>query len=739
MTVSTEVDHNDYTGNGVTTSFPYTFRIFQKTDLMVQVVDLSENISILVLDTDYSVTGAGTYSGGSVVLTSPLANAWQISISRELPATQETDLRNQGKFFAEVHEDAFDKLTMLIQQCFSFLRLALRKPSFIATYYDALNNRIRNLRDPSQAQDAATKNYVDSQIVDNTNAWQEGDLVLDQKIDANFSRTLRTKENISQVPSKDIRSGMLLGFNDSGNPVAISGQTDTADLALKLASSTGADLVYLGEASVALLMQRSIFQYMSATDIENITSTLGAVVNVDYALQKAIDDGVTSVYYPPCIGWYEHSDSVTLPSGFNMRGHSRRPYTISSDASFNNCGTVIRLKSGSSGLFILSGRHTFTDIVFDGVDKTVGMMNAASQVSGCRFERCGAYRWSRGFGRSSGYVATLYARGCNASGNINGFYNLIDSSVMDSVVNANESHGVNFQTGANNNSLVRCRVEWNDGYGLFANGATGNIFTGEMIDRNGLAAAYCLASGNWIINAAIVRRSGRLAASGNADNCHFRIEGSGSSIIVDGIRTAAGADDDGGGTITPEYGIITTGSSSNLSVTVGNSLMTGYTIAATNQIVTPANRNYRNNNGLNDTVTNGISQHANGRSSIGADPGSISLSVGGSAAYTHIQSALTTFSDPVGGVLDIVARNTTLTTAEYFRANVKISRVGSGAAVVALTPITTWNSTNWGLSGSSPTGVSVSASISSDGSTLTVSLQGIDSSARIVRSKFKDL
>lgn len=51
MTVSTEVDHNEYTGNGVTTSFPYTFRIFQKSDLVVQVVDLDENITTLVLDT----------------------------------------------------------------------------------------------------------------------------------------------------------------------------------------------------------------------------------------------------------------------------------------------------------------------------------------------------------------------------------------------------------------------------------------------------------------------------------------------------------------------------------------------------------------------------------------------------------------------------------------------------------------------------------------------------------------
>lgn len=161
MTVSTEVDHNDYIGNGVTTSFPYTFRIFKKSDLVVQVVDLNENITELILDTDYTVTGAGGYTGGNVILSTALANGYQISITRELPLTQETDLRNQGKFFAEVHEDAFDKLTMLIQQGTGLARLALRRPTSFSNYYDALNYRISNLKDPVADKDAVNKKWVE--------------------------------------------------------------------------------------------------------------------------------------------------------------------------------------------------------------------------------------------------------------------------------------------------------------------------------------------------------------------------------------------------------------------------------------------------------------------------------------------------------------------------------------------------------------------------------------------------
>ncbi|ENT8825531.1 hypothetical protein ACFGB1_000278 [Proteus mirabilis] len=227
MTVSTELSHEEYVGNGVTTDFDFRFRIFESRHLIVVVADSDGNETTLKNGTDYTIVGAGSYHGGKVVLNKPLAKGWKILLERDLPVVQETDLRNQGKFFAEVHEDAFDYLTMLIQKALGTFSLSLRKPTYLSNYYDAKGNRIANLAPPKLGTDAVNKDYVDNSIKD---------------ID---SKTLRVKDKaIPALPNTDERAGKVLTFDENGYPIAIAPASGSAvDVLNELGKPNGAELI----------------------------------------------------------------------------------------------------------------------------------------------------------------------------------------------------------------------------------------------------------------------------------------------------------------------------------------------------------------------------------------------------------------------------------------------------------------------------------------------------------------
>ncbi|MEZ2454239.1 hypothetical protein [Raoultella planticola] len=289
MTVSTQVSRNEYTGNGATTQYDFTFRIMDKSDLLVQTLDASETITTLTLDADYSVTGVNRYPGGKVVLNTPLPDGYKISIERSIPVTQETSIRNQGGFFPEIHEDAFDKLTMIIQRMYGWWSgLALKKPSWLANYYDAVNNRIRNLSDPSQDQDAATKIYVDNGI--------DGSISHSEDL---FKRSLRVPEGeVGILPPVAARKNHLAAFNSEGQPITVLPESGSAaDVLIDLASTEeglGGSLIGLVQKGT---VQGALTNVFVVSDADN-TGASDVTAKIQSWIDKAAAIGGGTVKLP---------------------------------------------------------------------------------------------------------------------------------------------------------------------------------------------------------------------------------------------------------------------------------------------------------------------------------------------------------------------------------------------------------------------------------------------------------
>jgi len=118
MTISTTTTKNQHNGNASATTFAYNFKILDQAHLEVIKTNSSGVDSTLSITTHYTVSGVGADTGSITypVSGTPLAADEKITIRRKQDFLQATDLQNQGGFFAEVHETAFDKQAMFALQ-----------------------------------------------------------------------------------------------------------------------------------------------------------------------------------------------------------------------------------------------------------------------------------------------------------------------------------------------------------------------------------------------------------------------------------------------------------------------------------------------------------------------------------------------------------------------------------------------------------------------------------------------
>ena len=132
MTVASTSSRVSYDCDGSAYVFPFTFKVYVKTDLSVVLVDSAGAETVLTVDTQYEVAVSDPGPGGDVTILSedvggtdylpgtsipfPLSAGYQLVIYRSLSRTQLIDIDDGDRLPADTIEEGYDRAVMLIQE-----------------------------------------------------------------------------------------------------------------------------------------------------------------------------------------------------------------------------------------------------------------------------------------------------------------------------------------------------------------------------------------------------------------------------------------------------------------------------------------------------------------------------------------------------------------------------------------------------------------------------------------------
>lgn len=129
MSVPTTTSKVQYTLSAAVMALPVTFYFLDNAHVKAIRARAGEADYIMVLGTDYTLTGVGDEAGGTLTtIATNLEVGDIITIKRDVPITQLTNYVYNDKFPAEVHEKVADKLTMEIQQLKEVVDRAVQFP-----------------------------------------------------------------------------------------------------------------------------------------------------------------------------------------------------------------------------------------------------------------------------------------------------------------------------------------------------------------------------------------------------------------------------------------------------------------------------------------------------------------------------------------------------------------------------------------------------------------------------------
>ena len=373
MTVaSAEAKAGPYTGNDVATAFAFSFKVFADTDIRVV-----EALIATGVETDLVLNGANGYTvtrnidqdnnpGGTITYQ-------QSSVAAALPGTktlnivgnyeyeQPTDIPNGGAFFAQVVENALDRVTMLVKQLKEMVGRSLTLPVSVTGVStelpvpDALKllrwNEDETALENTDAQEIATDivyGTTQADLFSGTGAQTVFALTYDPAAIANMDVSVG---GVTQRPGIDYlwSSGTVLTFT-TAPPLGTSNILVRYAQALPQGSMDAAGVRFVPVSAIPRTVQDKLGEFVSVKDF------------------GAVGDGVTNDWqaFQNAANWGMSVGGATV---FVPKGSYRVVGQITQDRSANTALGVVNFEgagrtatvinhSGASSLFSVTGHGT---------------------------------------------------------------------------------------------------------------------------------------------------------------------------------------------------------------------------------------------------------------------------------------------------------------------------------------------------------------------------------------------
>ena len=372
MTISSTTVKNSYSGNGSTTAFNYTFKIFADSDLQVIIRSSTGTETVKTITTHYTVAGAGNSNGGSVTFTSGNipASGETVVLRRAVPQTQAIDYIANDPFPAESHEECLDRSMMTLQQVQEELNRAIKLSRTNTMTSTEFTNSATDRAGKVLGFDSSGELNVTAEIGANKGDWSAGTAYVVRDIVKDTSTN-----NIFMINTAHTSSGsepLTTNANASKYDLLVDAATATTKASEAATSATAAASSATAAASSASSASTQASNASTSASTASTQAT-NAASSATAAAASATAAAASADAFDDTYLGSKSSDPSVDNDGDSL---------TSGDLYFNTSTNRLRVYNGSSFVEIDSGMTSFTLAGTSGSSQTISNADTLTIAAG---------------------------------------------------------------------------------------------------------------------------------------------------------------------------------------------------------------------------------------------------------------------------------------------------------------------------------------------------------------------